>query len=262
MKESNVKIEKISVVLLHSGLDYQRKVTDEKRVKDIAVNWDAKKFQYPCVSYRDGMYNVIDGQHTIAAFKMRNGTTAEIPCKVARGLTMEEESKWFYEEAIKSKPQSLNAIYNARLYSKDSKLMELIDDLKQAGLLLKINIPSGTNVVSALVTIEKIHDEMNSIDFISCFSILQNTWNGDKNSLTEGFLKGMLLFYNTYKNNFDENRFIKTLSKVEINKIKSQVDNDIYTKETDVKYAQAFVQYYNKSIKKSELKLKPSKLMD
>lgn len=250
MRDVKVKYEKINVVLLHSGLAYQRKVTDMKRVKDIATNWDKKLFQNPCVSLREGMYNVIDGQHTIAAYKMRFGEKSEIVCKVAYGLTQEEESEWFYDETKKGRKQSLNTIYNARLQAKDDKLISIIEDLKQTGLMLQINVPSGKCVIKALKRIEEIHDEMNNIDFIACFKLLHDTWNGDTDSLKEAFIKGIVKFYNTYKGEFDTNRFITALANSSPKNIKSEADNDMYAKDKAISYARIMAEKYNYKLRK------------
>lgn len=227
----------------------------------MAEHWDKKLFNSPCVSFRNGMYNVIDGQHTIAAYKMRFGEDAEILCKVAYNLTAEEESEWFYELEKGRISQTSNTLYNSRLLSKDATLLSLVSDLKQAGLMMKINIPNGKCVISALKTIEDIHNNMNNIDFISCFKLLKETWNGDQISLKEPFLKGMVKFYNTYKGKFDSNRFKKSLSKVNPKDIKSKADSDVYMKDESIKYARVFVEHYNFKLKKLPV-LKISKLED
>jgi len=261
MKNEKTHDEKISVALLHSGLVYQRKVTDMKRVKYMAEHWDEKLFSNPRVSFRNGMYNVIDGQHTIAAYKMRFGENAEIWCKVACNLTPEEESKWFYDLEKGRISQTSNTLYNSRLLAKDPIILSLVSDLKQAGLMMKINIPNGKCVISALKTIEDIYNNMNSVDFISCFKLLHDTWNGEQCSLKEPFLKGMVKFYNTYKGEFDSNRFKKSLSKVNPKDIKSKADSDVYMKDESIKYARVFVEHYNFKLKKLPV-LKISKLED
>lgn len=254
-----VRYEPVSVVLLHSGLVYQRKVTDMKRVKYIAEHWDKKLFNNPCVSFRNGMYNVIDGQHTIAAYKMRFGENAEIVCKVASNLSAEEESKWFYELEKNRVAQKSNTIYNSRLLAKDSTLLSLISDLNQAGLVMKINTSKRNGVINALKTIEDIHNNMNSIDFIACFTLLHDTWDGEQNSLKEPFLKSIVKFYNTYKGEFDSDRFKKSLSKINPKDIKAKADTDVYMKDVAIRYARVFVECYNYNLKKLP-KLKITKL--
>jgi len=259
MNNKKCRFEKIKVDLLHSQLEYQRKL-DYNKVKEIASNWDWGKFDMPCVNFRDGMYSVIEGQHTVAGAKMKFGTNIEIMCKVKIDLTEEEESKWFDEEAEKKRGQELDTRYRAKLLSKNPKLMKLIADLKIAGLILKINIPNGRCVIDAIKTIENIHEEMNDIDFISCFKLLKETWDGDIESLRAPFLRGMSKFYETFSSDLNEKRFVTALSKVQPNYIKSEVSRDISRDKEYVKYARAICKQYNKGIKSNKLKV--SKLED
>jgi len=210
MENNNCRFEKIKVDLLHSQLKYQREIKYD-RVKEIASSWDWGKFDMPCVNFRDGMYSVIEGQNTVAAAKMKFGTNVEIMCKVKVDLTEEEESKWFDEEAEKKRGQELDTRYRAKLLSKNPKLMKLIADLKLAGLILKINIPNGKCVIDAIKAIENIHEEMNDIDFISCFRLLRDTWNGDVESLRAPFLRGMSKFYETFFSEFSEKKICNSI---------------------------------------------------
>ena len=51
---------------------YQREL-NPNRVRKIAAEFDEHIANDPKVSFRDGHYYVFDGQHTIAARKLRNG---------------------------------------------------------------------------------------------------------------------------------------------------------------------------------------------
>lgn len=103
---------------------------------------------------------------------------------------------------------------------------------------------------------------MNSIDFVSCFSLLQQTWLGDPVSLQALFMKGMVKFYITYSSVFDENRFKKALSKVTAKELKKEVNKKDNKEDVDMKYAKVFCEYYNKGLKDKNKKLKFSKLED
>ena len=260
MESKECRFEEIKIDLLHSNLKYQREI-DYDRVKYIATNWDLKYFDSPCISFRDGMYNVIEGQHTVAAAKMKFGGNKEIQCKVTFGLTEKEESKWFHGETNKKKKQSLETIYIARLLAGDEKLLKLIDDLKVTGLLLKINIPKGNCVIDAIKTVETIHEQLNNVDFISCFKLLKETWNGINESLHASFIKGIVKFYQTFKSEIDDIRFYKSLSKIKPDKIKTETESDVYIDDVAIKYAKVFCRYYNKGIS-AKNKLKISKLED
>ena len=71
---------------------YQRHL-NANRVKRIAAEFDERIANAPKVSYRNGHYYVFDGQHTIAARKLRNNNCdLDILCKVYSGLTEQERS--------------------------------------------------------------------------------------------------------------------------------------------------------------------------
>lgn len=71
---------------------YQRGV-QRKRVELIAADFNEYVANEPKISFRNGKYYVVDGQHTIEARILRNGGRAlPILCKVYTGMTMQQES--------------------------------------------------------------------------------------------------------------------------------------------------------------------------
>ncbi|MCD8160531.1 MAG: hypothetical protein LUE61_05000 [Clostridiales bacterium] len=71
---------------------YQRSLS-VARVRRIAQNFDERIANKPKVSCRDGKFYVFDGQHTIAARRLRNnGEDLPVACKVYYGLTVQTEA--------------------------------------------------------------------------------------------------------------------------------------------------------------------------
>ena len=96
------RLQEIYLSRLTSGLNYQRTV-DEKAVRKLAENWNPRYLDPVTVSYRDGKYNVIDGQHRIAAMrrmkesgKLKFDADVKVLCIVHTGLTYQEEAELFY----------------------------------------------------------------------------------------------------------------------------------------------------------------------
>jgi len=258
-KEIKRNFEMVDINLLHSGLAYQRPI-NEKFVRDTVKIFDKNEVNAPLVSLRDGKYNVVDGQHTIAIVKEIGWN--RIRCEIRKNLTEEEESKWFTVTNTKQRPQSKQSILNSRYFGNDEKLNKLIKALSSVGYKLKtVDISSSDGIIDASVTIENIFDETEQEDFINCLTLHQGVWNGDKESLKASFLKGMFKFYNTYKTNIDNKRFVKALSKCTAEKIKVEAETDKFTKDISVKYARVLVSYYNKGLSK-EKQLKISSLED
>ena len=260
-KDNEVKrnFEWVDINLLHSGLAYQRPI-NEKFVRDTLKVFDKNEVNEPLVSLRDGQYNVVDGQHTITICKKKGWS--RIRCEIRKNLTKEEESRWFTITNTKQRPQSKQSILNSRYFGNDEKLNKLIQALSSVGYKLKtVDISDSDGVIDASVTIENIYNEMQQVDFVNCLTLHQGVWNGDKESLKASFLKGMFKFYNTYKTNIDDKRFLKTLSKCSAEKIRVEAETDKFTKDISVKYARVLVVYYNKGLSKDK-QLKISLLED
>ena len=77
----------LSTSQLTSGLPYQRPV-DPKKVDKIVREWNPRKITPIVVSFRDGTFNIVDGQHhTEAARQMAGGRDVDVPCIIHTGLT-------------------------------------------------------------------------------------------------------------------------------------------------------------------------------
>ena len=82
---------------------YQRGV-ERKRVELIARDFNEYIVNEPKVSFRNGRYYVMDGQHTIEGCILLNGgEDRPILCKVYTGLTMEQEALLLMEEMAETK---------------------------------------------------------------------------------------------------------------------------------------------------------------
>ena len=87
-----------SEALIIPRTTYQRTL-NEDRVRRIAAEFDERIANEPKVSCRDGRYYVFDGQHTIAARKLRGGgRDLPIRCKVFYGLTESDEALLFAQQ--------------------------------------------------------------------------------------------------------------------------------------------------------------------
>ena len=93
-----------SKMLIYPRELYQRGV-QRKRVEMIAADFNEYVANEPKVSFRNGKYYVVDGQHTIEGRILRNGgKDLPILCKVYTGLTMEQEALFFAEQNGHSAP--------------------------------------------------------------------------------------------------------------------------------------------------------------
>ena len=90
------KIQLIYSKHLHSGLPYQRPVR-QAHVNRLIRKWDPKYLTPIEVSYRDGKYNIVNGQHCLAAMRRMNGGEDLVArCLVYTGMTYEQEAAMYY----------------------------------------------------------------------------------------------------------------------------------------------------------------------
>lgn len=260
------KFRMVDINLLTSGLAYQRPI-DEGFVAEKVSCFDMNLVEPICVSFRDGRYYVVDGQHTIAILKNKEFNKAY--CEVRSGLMVEDENAWFYSKETKHRKQSTNRLLNARYFSGiDSKLNSLVQYLGVVGYKLKtVDVKNSEGVINASETIESIFNTMENIDFLKYITLHQSTWNGEKKSLQATFLRGLSVFYTTYYSEIDEKRFIKVFSKSANKNAKSPQDllqeasRDIDTKDVNIKLAKVLVRTYNYNMRSGN-PLKISKLED
>ncbi len=85
--------QKLKVVPRTVDLQVQTAKNLTPETKEIIRDWDERLLDPVIVSFRDGKFYVIDGQHRIAAMrKMNNGSEVMAVCKVYSGLTYEQEA--------------------------------------------------------------------------------------------------------------------------------------------------------------------------
>ena len=113
---------------------YQRGV-QRKRVELIATDFNEYVANEPKISFRNGKYYVVDGQHTIEARILRNGGRAlPILCKVYTGMTMQQEALLFAEQNGYSAPLSAGIKLRAKVAGDDAPSKEFLAATNRVGL--------------------------------------------------------------------------------------------------------------------------------
>ena len=115
---------------------YQRGV-ERKRVELIARDFNEYIVNEPKVSFRNGRYYVMDGQHTIEGCILLNGgEDRPILCKVYTGLTMEQEALLFAEQNGHSAPLSAGIKLRAKVVGGDAPSKAFVAATNRVGLSL------------------------------------------------------------------------------------------------------------------------------
>ena len=233
--------------LLLTGQGYQRTV-QEKDLAKLLREWDNRVLEPLLVSFRDGKYYVIDGQHRLAAIRrMNDDKDAIIPCTVLTGLTYEDEADLFYRiDAAKrrlSAAQATKALVEAET---DPEINEVLRLIKDAGFVWVLeNRRGGTNEISSTRAVIKAYRDLGAEAFARMLALLKSTWDGDPNSLLAAMIAGMALFLKTYTTEISDKFFVQRLGSVDPLEIGRKAKTDFSTNSNALRYAKAIWNRYN-----------------
>ena len=232
---------------LTSGLPYQRPV-NPKEVERLIREWDERLLDPIIVSFRDGKFNVVDGQHRIAALrKMNGGNGVMVNCKVYSGLTYEQEADLCYklDKAKKrlSLSQSTNALAEA---GTDAEVAEVKRLVESCGFVWALGKSHGkTGEIVSTRALMNAYRRLGGSSFSRMLSLVWGAWKGDPRSLTAAVLSGMALFVKTYDTELDDHAFIKRLSAVDPDEINRRGRADFSTNNAALRFARVLLEKYN-----------------
>lgn len=256
-KKVKIESKMIHSKLIVSDPSYQRPI-DYKRVKRIVSNFDERLVNEIKVSKRNGFFYVFDGQHTLAALKLRN-KNQELPvaCKVYLGLTKEEEARLFSEQNGIAKAVTTSAKMKALFVAGDEEITELHNLITSLGIKFDFSRSKGINKIVAYTCIYNIYKKTSKEDFLAILEIVRDSWNGDSESYNKEILNGMHLFYTTYKSEISKSKVVGQFSKV--SPIMIIRDGKAFREGGSLRFARQLVLAYNKKLRVG--KLEESKLL-
>lgn len=232
---------------LTSGLPYQRPV-EEKEVDRLISEWDERLLDPIIVSFRDGRFNVVDGQHRIAALrKMNHGNDVMVMCKVYSGLTYAQEAELCYKLDKAKKRLSLSQSTNALAESgADAEVSAVKKMVESHGFIWALNQKGGkANEIATTRATMNAYKLLGASAFTRLVKLLRNTWDGDPRSLTAYVISGLALFIETYAVDMDDRIFVAQLSKVDPNEIICRGKLDYSTTKKALRYARVMLEKYN-----------------
>lgn len=231
---------------LTSGLPYQRPV-NPMEVERLIREWDDRLLDPIVVSFRDGKFNVVDGQHRIIALRKMNGRDVMVACKIYSGLTYQQEADLCYklDKAKKrlSLSQSTNALAEAGTDAVVSEVKRLVEGCGFVWALGKSHGKTGEIVSTrAMMNAYRL---LGGPAFSRMLSLVWGAWEGDPRSLTASVLSGMALFVKTYDTELDDRAFFKRLSAVDPDEINRRGRADFSTNNAALRFARVLLEKYN-----------------
>ncbi len=183
----------LKVANLKTGV-YQREL-NMKRVKKYSTCFDWDIFGVPLVSFRDGDFNVVDGQHRIELLKLLG--IEEIMCQVIYGLTYEQEAEKFVKLNSERGGLTSNQKFHGRVESKEAVALNIVKILKNRGFDYSHTAGAKKeNIISAVACVENIYKSRGEAHLDRVLSILRESWYGTPASLNRDIIVGLSTFLN------------------------------------------------------------------
>ena len=212
--EKNYEYKDINTKLLCVDPLYQRKV-DMRRVAQMNKDFRPEIVDPIKVSFREGKYWIFDGQHTAELLKLRNrGNDLPVECKVFYGLTWLDECELFLLQRGISRAVGMEDKYKARFNRGDKDVVAMVNIAQDLGIRVDFTKTKGNNRICALTTLDRIFTGLGDDDYREMLSIIRDAWDGDATSFSAEILKGMYIFFKTYKGQFNKKRLISQLHSV------------------------------------------------
>ena len=194
---------------------YQRGV-ERKRVELIARDFNEYIVNEPKVSFRNGRYYVMDGQHTIEGCILLNGgEDRPILCKVYTGLTMEQEALLFAEQNGHAAPLSAGIKLRATVVGGDAPSKAFVAATNRAGLSLNYDSMQLSDYrIGCVGTALKLYDQLGEEIYCEALRHIVEAWEGKPDSFRAAVLRGVMYFVQLYHGQYSEERLVRALSGV------------------------------------------------
>ena len=192
---------------------YQRQL-DTKRVDRIAAQFNGDTFNEPKVSYRDGVYWVFDGQHSIAVWrKINNGEDKLLTCKVYKGMTWLEECEAFVRQNGLKKDPTTNEKLRAAFNGSNPDVADMVNISKLCGYVVDFNSGKTPTRIVCTGTLFRTYKALGSELFTDMLTAIHEAWYGDMDSISQQIISGMATFYKTYRGFFKRSDLVSSLKR-------------------------------------------------
>ena len=219
---------------------YQRQL-DIPRVEKIVKAFNGDTFNEPKVSYRDGVYWVFDGQHSLAAWRKYHGNEDKpIYCKVFKGMTWLEECDAFVRQNGIDKDPTTNDKLRAAYNSKDPDVVDMVDKASLCGFIVDFNASKTPSRIVATTALFRAYKTLGGENYLRMLTAVKDAWYGDIDAVSSQIISGMATVFKTYE--FQLEDFVKSMKKITPARIIAQ--GKTYRDRTNT-YSREIVKQYN-----------------
>ena len=193
---------------------YQREL-DNRRVDAIVREFNGDLFNEPKVSYRDGIFWVFNGQHSIAAWrKYYGGEDKLVTCKVFKGMTWLEECEAFMKQNGISKDPTTNQKLRAAYNSKDPDVVDMVEKARLCGFLVDFVVSKIPTRIVATSALFRAYKTLGSEAYLDMLTAIKDAWYGDADAVASQIITGMTSFYKAYYKHFSREDLVRSLKRI------------------------------------------------
>jgi hypothetical protein len=237
----DVQFAQIPIKNLVSDQEYQRNLS-MVHVRKMANNFDRDQINAVKVSFRDGLYRIMNGQHTVETIAAVSGSR-ETPvwCMIYLGLTYEDEARIFANQQEFVKGLSPYEIFMAKIQAGYDDQLMIRDLVESYGLILSSKKAACT--VCAITSVEQIYMKYRFHVLDRTLRLLVGTWEGDPLSLSANMLRGVARLIVSYGDLMKDDVFCDRIGKVSAREI---TRNAKERREGSLGFAETILNVYNK----------------
>lgn len=188
---------------------------NRRQVNKIKRDYHEDMVQPAVVSFRDGKYFIVDGQHRSQAKYELNGNdpNTQILCDVRTGLTYEQEADLYYRLNTGSKVLSFAETLTGLIESKDADALRFRSIVESCGYVVGGN---STNSLTALQTTWKIFNKNGGEEKLATIlNLTHASWPESKNGTHSMMIDGLSMFLDKHSGDYHTDHFVKNFAAID-----------------------------------------------
>lgn len=247
---TNATYEMVAVQNLK--IDAYQRVLNISFAKEIAKEFDMNRIGTITVSYRNGVFNVIDGQ--TRSYAARLVKVQNLMCQVFHGMTYEQEAIEFKRLNKDRKGILAFDYFNAEIEAKDKEALNVKRIVEENGI--GITRSNGNNKIQAITALKNIYRKYGDKHLNDTLQFVKSAWDGVPDSMTRNIIMGVSEFISIYKDDIKIEVFSRQLKRVDPVKIVREAENDSAPISKVIKMVNIIFKYYNLKLGKNRLENK------
>ena len=245
-----IPVKNISVIWAEAQRGF-----DERRAKDIEVNFDPDAFGMILVTLPNGqgIYHCVDGQTRVGAIRSMWGENEQVPCIIVNAKDPARAAHIFsLFNNGRNKPSMIERflVGVAAGYEVEVAVYKLL-----TGLGYKVVADrGGDGVIRAVGTCVSIYKSMGGNTLNAALLVIQGTWGKTQASVDASLIRGYSLFLTQHGHEIKKQRLVDAIGKVPGGPTGLLADaanlREVQRGSLAVNVARELVDHYNRGLKK------------